>query len=166
MLKNKVKSKIKWSTIKTLVKNGWKPVDIARKYNGAVTASQIYRRKAKWAKDDYFKSDKYAKYRTPEYIAWRTACLKRDNYKCVVCGRGRPAPLQVDHVVAFSVSVELRYDVNNGRTLCVYHHKRTPNYGRKALTYKNDIDPKEWEKQERELWKLKQLKEKLKKKLT
>jgi len=165
MLKNKIKSKIKWSQIRSLVKQGWKNVEIERKFNGAITSSQISRKKSQWAKEDYYTSDKYAKYRTPEYIAWRTACLKRDKYKCVVCGRGRPAPLQVDHIWSWSKYPEKRYDVENGRTLCVYHHKRTPNYGFKAKTYKNDIDHKEWEKEERELWKLKQIKLSLKKKL-
>lgn len=159
---SKTKSKIKWSQIKSLVRQGIKATEIERQCGGAVTAAQIYRRKAKWAKSEYYTSDKYKKYRTPEYVAWRTAVLIRDCYKCVVCGRGRPARLEVDHVVAFSVSVELRYEVSNGRVLCHYHHKRTPNYGFKACSYKNTIDPKVWVEKEKELWKLEQLKKKLK----
>lgn len=161
---NKVKSKIKWSTIKTLVKNGWKATDISRKFNGAVTPDQIYRKKAKWAKDEYFKSDRFAKYRTPRYVAWRTACLKRDNYQCQVCGRGRPAPLQVDHIIPWSVNVELRFEVDNGQTLCIPCHKRTPTYGRKAVTYKATVEKnQEWLRAERERVKLARLTKRLKK---
>jgi 5-methylcytosine-specific restriction endonuclease McrA len=161
-MQNKIKSKIKWSTIKTLVKNGIKPVDIERKYNGAVTASQIYRKKRQWAKDDYYNSDKYAKYRTPQYVAWRTACLKRDNYKCVVCGRGRPARLQVDHIIAWSVNVELRFEVDNGQTLCIPCHKRTPTYGYKARRYHSTYEKNaEWVRSEKERIKLERIKKRL-----
>lgn len=161
-----VKQRLNWGSIKAMVKSGVKPAEISRIYNGAVTASQIYRKRAKWAKDDYFNSDKYAKYRTPQYIAWRTACLRRDNYKCVVCGRGRPAPLQVDHIIAWSVSVELRFEVDNGQTLCIPCHKRTPTYGRKASTYHSTYEKNaEWVRSEKERIKLEKLKKKLKKEL-
>lgn len=159
-----VKRRIKWSVIKALVKAGTKATDIEAKYNGAVSPAQIYRRKAKWAKDEYFTSDKYAKYRTPEYIAWRTACLRRDNYKCVVCNRGRPAPLQVDHIIAWSVSVELRFDIDNGQTLCIPCHKRTPTYGGKARRYHSTIEKNaEWVRSEKERIKLDKIKKRLKK---
>lgn len=159
-----VKQRLNWGSIKAMVKSGVKPAEISRIYNGAVTASQIYRKRAKWAKDDYYNSDKYAKYRTPEYIAWRTACLKRDNYKCVVCGRGRPAPLQVDHILPWSVNVEMRFEVDNGQTLCIPCHKRTPTYGRKARTYHSTFEKNaEWVRKEKERIKLEKIKKRLKK---
>lgn len=159
---NKVKSKIKWSTIKTLVKNGWKATDISDKYNGAVTPEQIYRQKKKWAMSDYYAKD--SKYQTPQYKEWRAAVLKKGNYKCVVCGRGRPARLQADHIHSFSKYINMRYDVDNGQVLCIPCHKRTPNYGFKAAKYecsyeKND----EWVRSEKERIKLDKLKKKLKK---
>jgi 5-methylcytosine-specific restriction endonuclease McrA len=161
---NKIKSKIKWSTIRTLVKNGWRATDIERKCNGAVSASQIYRKKQKWAKDEYFTSSKYAKYRTPQYVAWRTACLKRDNYTCIICGRTRPAPLQVDHIHSWSKYPSMRFDVKNGQTLCVPCHKRTPNYGYKAAKYECSYEKNaEWIKSEKERIKLESIKKKLKK---
>jgi hypothetical protein len=161
---NKVKSKIKWSQIKTLVKQGIKPVDIERKYNGAVTADQIYRKKAKWAKEEYYSSEKYAKYRTPQYIAWRKACLQRDNHRCVVCGRGRPARLEVDHIHSWSKHPELRFDVDNGQTLCHSCHKRTPTYGFKAARYICSYEKNaEWVRSEKERIKLEKLKKRLKK---
>lgn len=161
---NKVKSKIKWSTIKALVKRGIKPVDIARQYNGAVSASQIYRKKAKWGKQDYFTDPKYAKYRTEEYKNWRTACLKRDMYKCQVCGKGRPARLQVDHIHSWSKYPELRYEVDNGQTLCIPCHKRTPTYGFKAARYECSYEKNaEWVRAEKDRIKLEKLKKRLKK---
>ena len=51
--------------------------------------------------------------------------LERDNYTCQLCGeRGRP--LHVDHIQSWSEYVELRFDMNNCRTLCVdCHYKVT-----------------------------------------
>lgn len=163
-MKNKLKSKISWSAIRALVNAGLKPSDIEAKYNGAVTKEQIYRKKAKWGKEDYFKSDKYAKYRTPQYIAWRTACLTRDKYKCVVCGRGRPARLQVDHIHSWSRYPALRFEVDNGQTLCIPCHKRTPTYGRKASFYECSYEKNaEWVRSEKERIKLERIKKRLKK---
>ena len=46
--------------------------------------------------------------------------LKRDNYKCVLCGKG--GNLQVDHIQDWSEYTELRFDINNCRTLCQACH--------------------------------------------
>ena len=156
--------KVNWKIIKELINSGMKAVEIERKYNGAVTAQQIYKKKAQWAKQDYYNnSSRYAKYRTPEYIAWRKAVLKREGERCVVCGRGRPARLQVDHVYQQSRYPELKFSVDNGRTLCIPCHKRTPNYGYKAASYIPSFEKyEEWIKSEKERIRLAKLKKKLK----
>lgn len=48
----------------------------------------------------------------------RYSILKRDNFKCVLCGRGAPegAKLQVDHIIA--EVVKHNTDHSNLRTLC------------------------------------------------
>lgn len=43
--------------------------------------------------------------------------LKRDNYTCQICGN-RGVPLQVDHIQSWSEYVELRFSMDNCRTLC------------------------------------------------
>lgn len=58
---------------------------------------------------------------SPEAHAWRNEVFARDGYKCVECGHnGR---LQAHHVVPWSESVDLRFDISNGVTLCVDCHK-------------------------------------------
>ena len=51
--------------------------------------------------------------------------LERDDYTCQMCG-SRGGYLQVDHILSWSEHVELRFDINNCRTLCMdCHYKIT-----------------------------------------
>lgn len=55
-----------------------------------------------------------------EYKAWRTAVYERDQFKCVKCGTNKD--LHAHHVKTFAQYSELRYDIENGVTLCRAHH--------------------------------------------
>jgi hypothetical protein len=59
---------------------------------------------------------------------WRELVFERDNFTCVECG-ARGVELHPDHIKPFSLFPELRFDVSNGRTLCVPCHKETPTWG-------------------------------------
>lgn len=62
---------------------------------------------------------------------WRAAVFERDNYTCTECGI-RGGYLEPDHIKPFAYFKELRFDLNNGRTLCKPCHKKTDTYGNKA----------------------------------
>ena len=64
-----------------------------------------------------------------EYKLWRKSVFERDKYKCVWCGIS--GYLQADHIKPFALFPELRFAIDNGRTLCVPCHKTTDTYGRK-----------------------------------
>jgi len=54
--------------------------------------------------------------------------LERDDYTCQMCDQ-RGGDLQVDHIQSWADYIELRFDINNCRTLCVRcHYKIT--YGK------------------------------------
>jgi len=78
-----------------------------------------------------------------EYKLWRTAVFERDRYTCRFCGAkngtGKTVILNADHIKPFSMFPELRFAIDNGRTLCVECHKKTDTYGRKIINYKNNI---------------------------
>ena len=72
-------------------------------------------------------------YTSIEYKNWRKSVFARDNFACVFCGsrtgEGTRVILNADHIKPFSVYPKFRFDVSNGRTLCLECHKKTPTYG-------------------------------------
>ena len=74
-----------------------------------------------------------------EYRLWRTAVFERDNYTCIWCGaksgNGKRVVLNADHIKSFSQFPELRFAIDNGRTLCISCHYKTDNFGSKANNY-------------------------------
>ena len=68
-----------------------------------------------------------------EYQIWREAVFKRDGYECVWCGdkcsKGNPVELNADHIKPFALFPELRFAIDNGRTLCRPCHMTTVSWG-------------------------------------
>lgn len=69
-----------------------------------------------------------------EYATWRKHVFNRDNYTCQKC-KTRGGELNADHELPFAFYPDLRFEVLNGRTLCVPCHRQTATYGKKALSY-------------------------------
>lgn len=80
------------------------------------------------------------------YAIWREKVLKKDDYTCQDCGK-RGGTLQADHKKPFvqvclenkietyeqaMACVEL-WDIENGQTLCLACHYKTPTFGSKVL---------------------------------
>ena len=63
-----------------------------------------------------------------QYKLWRAEVFKRDNWTCQICFI-RGVEIHADHIKKFSDYPELRFEVSNGRTLCVPCHKSTDTYG-------------------------------------
>ncbi len=65
-----------------------------------------------------------------EYRMWRKSVFERDNWTCVFCNE-RGGNLEADHIKPFAFYPELRFEIENGRTLCVPCHKKTPTHSSK-----------------------------------
>ena len=70
-----------------------------------------------------------------ESRAWRETVFKRDNYQCVLGGKEHGNKLNADHIKPFALFPELRFELSNGRTLCIDCHKKTDTYGKKIQEY-------------------------------
>jgi len=65
-----------------------------------------------------------------EYKLWRRSVFERDKYTCIWCGQ-KGGTLNADHIKPFALFPELRFSIDNGRTLCVPCHKTTDTYGKR-----------------------------------
>ena len=66
-----------------------------------------------------------------DYKSWRESVFKRDNYTCQSCGQ-YGGHLTADHIKEWCLYPLLRFDINNGRTLCRTCHQKTENFSYKA----------------------------------
>lgn len=65
----------------------------------------------------------------PRYQDWRKAVLRRDRYRCQICGRS-DRMLHSHHKDSWNWAINRRYDIDNGVTLCggrggchtLFHH--------------------------------------------
>jgi hypothetical protein len=78
-----------------------------------------------------------------EYKLWRTAVFERDNYTCIWCGaksqKEKAVILHADHIKPFAHYPELRFAIDNGRTLCIDCHKKTSTYGNSSKLFQKAI---------------------------
>ena len=63
-----------------------------------------------------------------EYKQWRESVFERDDWTCQECKTRGGIELNAHHIKPFAFHPELRFDVNNGQTLCVDCHKGTDTY--------------------------------------
>ncbi len=61
-------------------------------------------------------------YRDPIYKAWRQSVKKRDGYKCRWPNCKSKYRLHCHHIKTWASIPALRYNINNGITLCRKHH--------------------------------------------
>lgn len=62
--------------------------------------------------------------RTPAYKEWRNSVFQRDGWACRMGSDDCKGQLQAHHILRWADYPELRYEVNNGITLCQAHHPR------------------------------------------
>ena len=61
-------------------------------------------------------------YRDPVYSDWRKQVYKRDGRRCQMPGCKSKYRIQAHHIKRWADAAYLRYDINNGITLCSKCH--------------------------------------------
>ncbi len=74
-----------------------------------------------------------------EYRDWRQSVFKRDGFTCRIADVNCDGQLQAHHILRWADYPELRFEINNGITLCVAHHPRKKKDEAKLLPYFNKL---------------------------
>ena len=80
-----------------------------------------------WIKDrSKLKIDRRHAYDS-KYKFWMKSVKNRDGWKCRISNQECSGLLEAHHILEWKAHPELRYEVNNGITLCHFHHPRKRN---------------------------------------
>lgn len=64
----------------------------------------------------------FRNYQDPQYKVWRKMVYDRDHHKCRWPNCTMKRKLNAHHIKKWSDYPTLRFNINNGITLCKYHH--------------------------------------------
>ena len=64
----------------------------------------------------------FRNFKDKQYIQWRKSVYKRDNFQCRWPHCKSKQKLNAHHIKTWSDFPGLRFELNNGITLCKYHH--------------------------------------------
>lgn len=78
---------------------------------------------------------KYNRHGDSAYREWRIQVYRRDNFKCKIRNKDCSGRIEAHHILPWSNFLELRYEVNNGITLCHFHHPRKRNEEKRLSPY-------------------------------
>ena len=95
----------------------------------AIKASKQRRREkhCRWIKDRSLLqryNDVNKERRSSAYRDWRLQVYERDNWKCRINNKDCSGRIIAHHILSYTQFPELRYEINNGITLCQAHHPR------------------------------------------
>ena len=79
-------------------------------------------------------------YHDPVYKHFRLQVLKRDKFTCKMCKtKGKRVRLNVHHIIKWSSAASLRYDIDNGITLCRKCHDSVKGKESHYITYFSEL---------------------------
>lgn len=91
---------------------------VLKTINGKKKYIRIRTKRSKFSWEKTNKEQRYS----PKYSNWRTKVFERDNYTCQICGI-KGGELNAHHIKSWKDYKNLRFEIDNGKTLCVYCHR-------------------------------------------
>lgn len=102
-------------------------IDTRKKISEALTGKNFGRigsNHPRWIEDRTKIKHYWTERNNPEYKQWRMAVWLRDNFKCKIANPDCKGRLEAHHILSWREFSELRYEINNGITLCHAHHPK------------------------------------------
>ena len=87
----------------------------------AISGQNNYR----WIHDRTKVKQYWTERNNPEYKQWRKSVWSRDSFRCKLRDENCKGRIEAHHILNYQDHLELRYQINNGITLCHAHHPRT-----------------------------------------
>jgi len=91
----------------------------------AVVSARVGEKHHAWIKDRTLLKDDHLDRGGQRHRDWSNTVKIRDGWKCKIGNQDCEGRMESHHILSWKNYEELRYDVNNGITLCHYHHPRT-----------------------------------------
>jgi hypothetical protein len=88
-----------------------------------ISLARIGEKHWNWKKDRFLIARRQER-NNPEYKQWRMQVWLRDKFRCRITNQDCDGKVEAHHILGWQEYVELRYEVNNGITLCHAHHPR------------------------------------------
>jgi hypothetical protein len=74
-------------------------------------------------------------HKNPRYVEWKKEVHTRDKGKCRISNKDCSGRIEAHHILPWSNFPELRYEVNNGISLCKKHHPRKRKDEKRLIHY-------------------------------
>ena len=73
------------------------------------------------------------------YSDWMISVRNRDDWKCKINNKDCKGRIETHHILPWRDFPELRYDINNGITVCHYHHPRKRSEEKRLVSFFNNL---------------------------
>lgn len=77
--------------------------------------------------------------RSYAYANWRKEVWRRDNFKCRISNNDCNGKIEAHHILGWRSHPELRYETNNGITLCQAHYPRKRAEEKRLIPFFNEL---------------------------
>src|SRR4030067_1175116 len=116
---DKTKEKISKSHVGIIPRKGFKHSNETKL---KMSLSAMGDKNHKYIKDRTKLKTNKRKHQSPAYVEWKKNVEKRDNHKCKLNNDECNGRLEIHHIYNWIDYPNLRYLIENGITLCHYHH--------------------------------------------